>query len=503
MAEKKFPLAIVIRAIDEATAPMRKIQGRIDAFTAPIRRLTGGFKALGQEAGLPRVFGALRGVGSAVGGLGSALAGSLVRTTLLAGTASAALFALVKSYTDVGDAVDESAARIGIGVEMLQELRFAAGRGGVEIGTLDGALQQQGKRIAEARQGRGALFTMLERVRPALLEELLLTRDQGKAFKVLVGEMNRTEDAQLRLALANAVWGRSGTQLLVLAEGGVDELERLGARARELGIVLSEEDAKAAGEFDDSLGELMASATGLRNLLGSAVVPVLRDLVDQATRWVVSVRPKVAAFAREFAAGLPEKISALVDWFRRAWEEVQPLIRAGQTLVDKFGAGNVVLGLWAATLGGPVLSAVMALIPAIYSLGAAILTTPIGWLIAGLAAVAAIGIGVWSRWGEIVEFLTFLWDGLVDSIAAAVGWLERFLGLAPIDTGVGASSRRGEASRSAGPAAAAQLFTGGAPAGLSRDDRVLVEFQNVPQGARVTRTRGTAVDLDVGYSMGI
>jgi hypothetical protein len=86
-------------------------------------RASGGRKGLGPQAELLR---------TGIRTLGGALAG--VATV-------GGLAALVDRSLSAGDAIGETASKIGVGVEALQELRFAASLAGVEQQTLDMALQ--------------------------------------------------------------------------------------------------------------------------------------------------------------------------------------------------------------------------------------------------------------------------------------------------------------------------------------------------------------------------
>src|SRR5512132_673492 len=85
---------------------------------------SGGLKDLGRQAELLR---------TGIRTLGGALAG----VTTVGGLA-----ALVNSSISAADAIGKTADTIGIGVEALQELRFAAKASGVEQHTLDMALQR-------------------------------------------------------------------------------------------------------------------------------------------------------------------------------------------------------------------------------------------------------------------------------------------------------------------------------------------------------------------------
>jgi hypothetical protein len=98
-------------------------------------KASGGLKDLGRQAELLR---------AGVRTLGGALAG----VTTVGGLA-----ALVNRSISAADAIGKTADKIGVGVEALQELRFAAKASGIEQQTLDMALQRFTRRTAEAAQG--------------------------------------------------------------------------------------------------------------------------------------------------------------------------------------------------------------------------------------------------------------------------------------------------------------------------------------------------------------
>ena len=100
-------------------------------------KASGGLKGLGRQAELLRT--GIRTLGGAL--IGAATVGGLG--------------ALIDRSISAADAIGKTADKIGVGVEALQELRFAAKASGVEQQTLDMALQRFTRRAAEAAQGTG------------------------------------------------------------------------------------------------------------------------------------------------------------------------------------------------------------------------------------------------------------------------------------------------------------------------------------------------------------
>ena len=87
------------------------------------------------------------------------------------------------------DAIGTTADKIGVGVEALQELRFAAKASGIEQQTLDMALQRFTRRAAEAAQGSGE-------AKDALMQMSIALRDQS-------GNLGQSEDLLADVADVN------------------------------------------------------------------------------------------------------------------------------------------------------------------------------------------------------------------------------------------------------------------------------------------------------------
>jgi hypothetical protein len=102
------------------------------------------------------------------------LGGALIGAATVGGLA-----AVVDRSMSTADAIGKTADKIGVGVEALQELRFAAKASGVEQ-TLDVALQRFTRRAAEAAQGTGE-------AKDALAQMGIVLRDQS-------GNLRRSED---------------------------------------------------------------------------------------------------------------------------------------------------------------------------------------------------------------------------------------------------------------------------------------------------------------------
>jgi hypothetical protein len=249
-------------------------------------RASGGLKGLGRQAEL---------LGTGIRTLG----GALIGVTTVGGLA-----ALVDRSISAADAIGKTADKIGVGVEALQELRFAAKASGVEQQTLDMALQRFTRRAAEAAQGTGEAKDALAQMGVALRDQSGNLRSSEDLLADLADAFARIQDPAERLRLAFKLFDSEGVALVNLLRGGSGALEEMRERARDLGIVLDEHlvrDAEQARTELDTLAQVI-SANLTRAALEAA--PVIADL----SSWLADV-PGKAGIAWERLFDAPEEKS--------------------------------------------------------------------------------------------------------------------------------------------------------------------------------------------------
>ena len=249
-------------------------------------RASGGLKGLGRQAELLR---------TGIRTLGGALAG--VATV-------GGLAALVDRSISAANAIGKTADTVGVGVEALQELRFAAKASGVEQQTLDMALQRFTRRAAEAAQGTGEAKDALAQMGIALRDQSGNLRSSEDLLADVADAFARIEDPAERVRLAFKLFNSEGVALVNLLRGGSGALEEMRERARDLGIVLDEHlvrDAERARTELDTLAQVI-SANLTRAALEAA--PVIADL----SSWLADVAGK-AGIAWERLFDAPEEKS--------------------------------------------------------------------------------------------------------------------------------------------------------------------------------------------------
>lgn len=206
----------------------------------------------------------MRRVGLAVAAAGAAA---------VAGTA-----VLIKSQINLADELGKTAERLGSTTEELSALRYAAEVTGVESNTLDMALQRMTRRLAEAAQGAGEAQGAIEQL--GLDAEELAQMTPGEAFRVLADEISKIPDASERVRLAFKFFDSEGVKLVNTLNLGSEGLKEYGDEAERLGLIISQDTAKAAAEFNDNLTRLQGVVAGTGQQLAAELLPKMIEFTD-------------------------------------------------------------------------------------------------------------------------------------------------------------------------------------------------------------------------------
>jgi hypothetical protein len=259
----KLTLQTVFSAVDKMTGPVKTMQGRMSGFT----------KSMQTGLGL---------TSRATSALGGA-----IRTLLPALTAAGAARALT-AFATKADEIAKSARMFGMTTDALQELRYASGLMGVETGTLDTAFKQLNNNLGQLKVGQGSLYQRLTLTNPALARQLRTVENTDEAFMMLMESIEAETDATRRAALAQAAFGKSGQELIKMADAGTDGIAALRAEAHKYGIVISADATASSEAFNDSMSRLKQSAMALANQGLTAVIQKLQPMIQGAADWVAA-----------------------------------------------------------------------------------------------------------------------------------------------------------------------------------------------------------------------
>lgn len=236
----------------------------IEAGRAVLKLLLDDKELHSKFAGLQRK---LRNTGRSIrsAGLGIAGAGAAISAPLVLAT---------QQFLDLGDQLNKMAARTGVSVQALSELKFAAEQSGTGIETVEKAIAKMQKTLLNAENGLAGDIDKLEEFGIAANDLKGLAPE--RQFEIIAKEIAGIEDPSRRAAAAMNIFGKSGALLLPM----VHDMESLRAEARELGITMNDETAQSAADLADAFNRFKVTVVALAIQVGSALSPALIEVAD-------------------------------------------------------------------------------------------------------------------------------------------------------------------------------------------------------------------------------
>jgi len=288
--------AHVTDAEREVTAAQKQHNAAMKQNKVSADELRQAYATLGRQAGI----------------LGTAIVGGITASAVAAGK--------------YGQELLEASEKTGIAVEEISALRYAGEQAGVTLSQLEtglGGLARTAVAVATGTRGAEAAAMAYQRLGINVLDAGGNVKDTEALFLEIADALGHVGSNTERAAIAQAIFGISGRELLPLLKDGSAGLEEMTQRARELGIVWEQEDAEAAQAF-------MQSLTDVKRALGSLGRALLGG--DEE--------------ARRFFEGLAEGIGTISEFLQQHPTFAKALAGIGIVAgVSLIGVSSLVTGL--------------------------------------------------------------------------------------------------------------------------------------------------------------
>ncbi len=411
--KKQSRFELVIGAVDKMSGPFKGMQARLDAMGKSCDRLKASFGKLSNVTGMTRLAGA---VGNVRAGLRNVVeesknavagvAGLVGKLSLAFGAAGGGALALAKSTADAGDRAAKAAARAGVGITVWQEYAHAASLSDVSEEELSKGflkLQDMALKAAAGEKSQAGLLK-LAGIDPKTAKGQVKNVEQ--LFLDLADSVQKLDAAGQTGKAANLlqqVLGEEGVRLMPMLKGGAKSLKELRAEAHRLGL-FNAQDAKASEDFNDALTRAGKALAGIGHTIGRVVLPPLTKLLGKFTAWATGNREIMGTGFAEWVAGID--IDELWSKIERGLSTLNDLRKSISEVVDGLGGWERVAKIVGALMAVKLVGAVWSLAAAFGGLGAAILTTPVGWLLAAAAAIYA----VYKNWTKIKNAAGKTWE---------------------------------------------------------------------------------------------
>jgi phage-related protein len=313
----------VLRIRDEASAALKRLEKAADSAAREFddlddqaRKAAGGVKAAGQAATTNTASIAKMAAGHAAGAL---TVGALTGAVQAVGRAmlDSALFA-----SDFADRMIIMARTTGLSTESVVGLSYAAQAGGGDITQLRTGLTAFLTVAQQAATGSDAMAERLARVGVVATDAGGALRSMDELLREALGGIAALPSETERAAAAIDLFGARGAQLVAVLGDGSGALDDWTARAKEAGVVITDDVAAASAQADEALAQFRLTLDSLKLALGVEIIPLLTTFAETFKTLAPIVR--IA-------------LKPLVDQLRGIGLVIDGIVTAVQTLGKAFG----------------------------------------------------------------------------------------------------------------------------------------------------------------------
>lgn len=274
--------------------------------------------------------------GRAIGGAFSAL--TSIQALLISGAAVLGVVKLTHALNEAAETVDnlgKKSATLGIPVQELSVLRFAAGEAGVEFETLTKLAGKAQRGIAQfAKDGTGPAADAFHALGIEVTDSNGKIRTLTELLPEIAVGLQRVDNQAQKLDFAAGIFGREGGQQFVqLLEDSGDFLQNMAVqaeKAKRLGVVFTPEQVARLKEYNDAVGRIGEAWLGLKVKIIDAAAPFLTEMADRLSSFL-SALPKIAEKAitttKEILTGRLSEMNRAR--FAVIWQDIESIVAVG------------------------------------------------------------------------------------------------------------------------------------------------------------------------------
>lgn len=209
--------------------------------------------------------------------------GSINKLFAAAGVGSAigGFVALIKSAANELDGLAKSAQAVGVTVESLSALRYAASFAGVEAQQLDRGLVQLSDRIQKVAQGNKEAVAVFDAMKISIRDTAGAIKPTDVILAEIADRFASYRDGAEKTAIAADLFGQKiGPQLIPLLNAGSSGLQDLREEAERLGLVIGTDAAKNAERFNDELARMAKQLEAIKLAFAGPLIENIANLAE-------------------------------------------------------------------------------------------------------------------------------------------------------------------------------------------------------------------------------
>lgn len=187
----------------------------------------------------------------------------------------------IKGQINVQDALFKTSQKLGISVEDLSKLSYAAKLADVDANQLQVGLVKLSKGMVQASQGTGDVYKGLNAMGIAVKNSDGSLKSSVQVLNEIADKFETYEDGANKTALATQYFGKAGADLIPLLNGGSRAIAQAGDELERFGGVVKAKAAKEAEEFNDNLTRLSTLASVVGKDIANSLIPYINQLAEE------------------------------------------------------------------------------------------------------------------------------------------------------------------------------------------------------------------------------
>jgi len=253
----------------------------------------------------------------------------------------------IKQQIDLADSTGKMAQKVGISVEELSKLQYAAKLADVDASQLQTGLVKLSKGMVETANGTGQARNAFSALGINVKNADGSLKGSGDVLTEVAGKFAQYEDGANKTALAVQLFGKSGADLIPLLNAGSEGIRQSADELERFGGVITSAAAKNAELFNDNLSRLATVGSALGKSIANDVMPYLNQL---STEFLVA-RSNGLGFMDMLAMGMRStdyakqlvEIEDQINSVNKAWafpigpsrdERLENLEKQKKTIID-------------------------------------------------------------------------------------------------------------------------------------------------------------------------
>ena len=290
----------VLNLKDNFSKTLEKTGANVNKFERHILRTKNGINKFGN--GIKGISSNIAGFVGKIGIAGAAIGGVFA-------SAGGTMMKFANDAAGVTDRIDKMSQKLGMSRQTFQEWDFIASQSGLSVEQLGAGMKGLATKMDDAARGGKGSIELFARLGIKIKDTTGKMKTQEEVFEEAIVKLQKMEDGTEKTALASKLFGKSGQELIPLLNGAAGSVDEMKAKAKELGLVLSDDAIDAGVLFTDTMDQLKRSFSAVTTTVGVQAMPIIQKFCD----WLMKYMPQIQAVLSAVFKGLEWIVSTTVN----------------------------------------------------------------------------------------------------------------------------------------------------------------------------------------------